>query len=108
MLNQTSQPTTPAARGTFVAGVQDKRPTQVERELAELESDLTLLGQKCDTLRDRLQNVLGPSSDPGNIKPGSPREILVPLAETIRNLRDTLRNNAIDVVRDIIERLEIP
>lgn len=79
--------------------------TEIESQLTQLQGMNEELLKRCHSLKERLASVLRglDRKEPA----ASPREALVPLAETLRGIGDGM-TDAIEMLEDIERGIELP
>jgi hypothetical protein len=91
--------------GVLRANEDPARASQISDECAELDRKITLLGEVITVLRDRLARVLMPAPETA-LAAAQPADDVSPLAADIRLFAARV-NMTTEVVRDILERLEL-
>lgn len=91
--------------GTQV-GVAETRRSQVVEGLDGLGQRLALLAERREQLEQRLGSVLRANPPTNQAKGAGPAEVLVPMAEAIRNANAAI-DVQIDAINSMLERLEV-
>ena len=82
-----------------------KKISQVEQEVEIIKQDLSYLQDRISSLANKLNPVLRTEIEVEK-NTGTPRETLIPLAETLRSFSDSIKYQA-NNIGNIIDRLEI-